>query len=947
MFCHVVMAQTPFWQDSFENATTPDVAAGSTRTASSTFACGGQPYTTYFRRTLSSEINTVATYTNIAGSYFWASEDNDRGATCTNGSQSATQSITWSNINISSKTNIQFKGLIGGWDPGTGGSVWEDADYLQVEYRIDGGGWTKIIAFACDITGGLSGRMLLDTDFNGVGDGVPISHALAEYTRNITGTGSLMDIRITMSTNSLVEEYGIDNFRLVENIPSATITATGTLSALSTTYGTASSNTTFTVAGTGLSAGITVTAPSGFEVSTSAGSGFANSIVVGSAPTVSTTTIYVRLASTTIPNTYSGNVTCASTGATTQNVATASSTVNVKPLSVTGLTGANKVYDANTTATTTGTATLSGGLVGGDAVTLSGSPTFSFTNKNIGTSKPITASGYTLSGAQAARYSLSQPTGLTGDITARGLTIAGLTANNKVFDGNTTATLSGTASLVGVQGVDAVTLSGTPTATFASSAVGTGIAVTVTGYTLSGADAGNYTLSQPTGLTADITSASLQYRTNGNVTFASATNWQSSPDGTAWGTATLPPDATANTLAITIQNGHTATVGANISLDQITVANGGILQVSSGVTLTIADGTGTDIVIQNGGTIDIQGTGTLIGAGSFTLSAGGTFRTANTNGFHAIGLSGLETFTTGANCSALQTINNPTGISANNFTINNASGATLSNDLTVTGILATTLGDLDLNGFDVTLNGTLAENRASNHIVTDNTALSDNAQGGGIIFTGTVTNTLAEIAGTGLFLQRTAGANYTINVTRKHYKGAVASRGGHGIERIYQIIVASGTVTGTNSLMQIHYATDEAIGVVGTYRLYRWQSATGWKKATDAGSGFANGTNGAGYVEATGINAFSSWTIGAEETPLPITLLGLKGERVEGLRGERTEEVRLEWATANEINNKGFEVEMSVDGLAYEKIAFVEGKGNSVSFNSYHLSFNNASDSYL
>ena len=44
-----------------------------------------------------------------------------------------------------------------------------------------------------------------------------------------------------------------------------------------------------------------------------------------------------------------------------------------------------------------------------------------------------------------------------------------------------------------------------------------------------------------------------------------------------------------------------------------------------------------------------------------------------------------------------------------------------------------------------------------------------------------------------------------------------------------------------------------------------------------------------------------------------------------------TEEVKLEWSTASEINNKGFEVEMSDNGLAYKKIAFVNGAGNSVS----------------
>ncbi|TAE17477.1 MAG: BspA family leucine-rich repeat surface protein [Bacteroidetes bacterium] len=95
-----------------------------------------------------------------------------------------------------------------------------------------------------------------------------------------------------------------------------------------------------------------------------------------------------------------------------------------------------------------------------------------------------------------------------------------------------------------------------------------------------------------------------------------------------------------------------------------------------------------------------------------------------------------------------------------------------------------------------------------------------------------------------------------------------------------------------------------------------------------------------------GVTSFSEFIVGSETSPLPITLLGLKGRRVEGLRGESTEEVRLEWATASETNNKGFEVEMSDDGLAYHKVAFVEGRGNSTSIVSYQLSTFNTQDAY-
>ena len=100
--------------------------------------------------------------------------------------------------------------------------------------------------------------------------------------------------------------------------------------------------------------------------------------------------------------------------------------------------------------------------------------------------------------------------GTTGVLTVnkKGVTISGLTANNKVYDGTLTATVTGTASLVGAVTGSTVTLSGTPVYTFSQHDVANALVVTTSGYTLSGADAGNYTLTQPS-LSANITKASL------------------------------------------------------------------------------------------------------------------------------------------------------------------------------------------------------------------------------------------------------------------------------------------------------------------------------------------------------------------------------------------------------------------------------------------------------
>ena len=177
---------------------------------------------------------------------------------------------------------------------------------------------------------------------------------------------------------------------------------------------------------------------------------------------------------------------------------------------VCAVTANNKVYDGTTTATlNTGSATLMG-VIGSDSVTLSTSgATGTFASPDVANGITVTVAGMSISGAQAGDYTLTQPTP-TANITPASLWVCDVTANNKVYDGTTTATLNtGSATLMGVIGSDSVTLSTSgATGTFASQDVANGIAVTVAGMSISGAQAGDYTLTQPTP-TANITQASL------------------------------------------------------------------------------------------------------------------------------------------------------------------------------------------------------------------------------------------------------------------------------------------------------------------------------------------------------------------------------------------------------------------------------------------------------
>ncbi len=183
-------------------------------------------------------------------------------------------------------------------------------------------------------------------------------------------------------------------------------------------------------------------------------------------------------------------------------------------LAVNGVTAVGKTYDAARSASLTGIAAVSPlGLVPDDVgVTATASATGLFVDKNVGTAKAVTVTGFSLTGVDAGNYSVAQPTGVSADITRATLAVTGVSAVGKTYDTTRAASLTGTAAVAPL-GIDpdavGVTATASATGLFASKNVGIEKSVTVTGFSLTGADAGNYTVAQPTGLSADITRATL------------------------------------------------------------------------------------------------------------------------------------------------------------------------------------------------------------------------------------------------------------------------------------------------------------------------------------------------------------------------------------------------------------------------------------------------------
>ncbi len=180
-------------------------------------------------------------------------------------------------------------------------------------------------------------------------------------------------------------------------------------------------------------------------------------------------------------------------------------------------------------------------------------------------------------------------------------------------------------------------------------------------------------------------SSSGDYRSLTSGNWSNASTWEKY-NGTTWAAAGSAP--TSADGIITIQNGHTVTVTANVSVDQVVINTGGEVDINSGITLTVANGAGTDLDV----TGIVKSTGTLsTGGASVIFQSGGKYQ-HNQNG------STLPSFTwnTGSTCEVTGvTTTLPSGLSQTfkNFTWNcsgqssafdlNASLQSINGDLTI------------------------------------------------------------------------------------------------------------------------------------------------------------------------------------------------------------------------------------------------------------------------
>jgi uncharacterized C2H2 Zn-finger protein len=449
------------------------------------------------------------------------------------------------------------------------------------------------------------------------GDALTIINTAANFDNKNVGTGKTVTV-----TGVSISGADAPNYTLA----SATATSTANITARALTITASANNKTYdgnTVATTTLSSdkltGDILT------ISSSA-SNFDNKNV-GTGKTVSVTGVSISGADVI-------NYTLASTTVTT------TASINTQTLNVTAV-ATNKIYDGNTTASVT----LSSDMVVGDALTVSYA-TANFDTKNVGTGKTVNVTGVSISGTDAGNYTLASTTVITNAaITTRTLTVTA-TATDKVYDGYTTAVASLSSNKVAT---DVLTI-GNTSSDFIDKNVGNGKTVTVSGVTISGTDAGNYTLAAATITTlANITAKTLTVTaTANNKTY----------DGNTVATVTLSADKVATdvlTISNTGANFDTKNVGSGKTVTVSGIAISGtdagnyILAANSATTTAaISSQTLTITALANNKIYDGNTTATVtlssdaVATDAITITnTGATFNNKNVGASKTVSVSGI------------------------------------------------------------------------------------------------------------------------------------------------------------------------------------------------------------------------------------------------------------------------------------------------------------------
>ncbi len=379
---------------------------------------------------------------------------------------------------------------------------------------------------------------------------------------------------------------------------------------------------------------------------------------------------------------------------------------------------------------------------------------------------------------------------------------------------------------------------------------------------------------------------------------------------------------------------------------------------------------GTGTRTYSTGTIEFAGTsetvdnfawGNLLMSGTVALNTSMT--TAPVGNLSVTGTFNLSTYTINGNSSGKILTLGPTGVlqiggttggvTGSNFPTGytgipsiNSTSRVLYNGTSAQAIANTIMyGILEVNNTaGVNLNnGTITANSltmtSGNMTTGANVMRVTNYRDGNGLIIGTIRQIHPFVAGTYYYFEgpntyvRPTGMTTTpdsITITSYPNTNIPVGNPAYAIKRYYDITQHGGS--GLTSTLRLHYDTAEKNGLnESAFTLWRY-NGTAWDDQLFSSRVIGSANS---YVEQTGIAQFSYWTIAEGAGPLPVQLTSFT-------TSAKKFDVTLEWKTASEKNNYGFDIErQSTDGV-WTKIGFVGGHGTTTVPQEYSYTDKNA-----
>ncbi len=265
------------------------------------------------------------------------------------------------------------------------------------------------------------------------------------------------------------------------------------------------------------------------------------------------------------------------------------------------------------------------------------------------------------------------------------------------------------------------------------------------------------------------------------------------------------------------------------------------------------------------GSLEMVDSSFLDGPASFKLNPGATLKIGSPYGISSAGtngnihFTGSKLFSEEANyeykSSHAQQLGDGLPSTVKGFAVNNPTGIILDRNLTVNGSLQIINGDLDLNGNTITLGS-----NAELHETLGNTVVGTSGKL-------TITKDIGTPSGTnagGLGAVLTSSANLgNTTIERTHAPGT--GQGNQGIKRVFHITPANNS--GLNATLGFYYDESE-LNNIPESELKFFKSPTGANNSWFSMGGTVNTAE--NFVQVSGLNDFSYWTLAGINSPLPV-----------------------------------------------------------------------------